>query len=65
MGNMSYCRFQNTVQDLDDCFENFDDAKSEEEKRARKRIIEICVEIALDYGCEIDREVEEIEDVDA
>ena len=26
MSNMSYCRFQNTVQDLQDCYDNIDDS---------------------------------------
>jgi len=29
MGNMSYCRFQNTLMDLRDCIENWDDELSE------------------------------------
>ena len=27
MSNMSYCRFENTVKDLEDCVENWDDVK--------------------------------------
>jgi len=58
--NMGHCRFQNTDQDLDDCYEHIDDKDlSEEESKARKNLIERCVEIALDYGWEINREVEE------
>ena len=47
MGNMSYCRFRNTLEDLRDCkdfVENFD--LSEEENKARMRLIEECKEIA-------------------
>jgi len=55
MSNMSYCRFQNTVLDLRDCQENMDDGDlSPEEKRARKRLIKICCQIASDYSDEID-----------
>ncbi len=51
MGNMSYCRFQNTVGDLEDCYDNFDDDDlSEEEERARKRLLKICQNIVNDYG---------------
>lgn len=52
MGNMSYCRFQNTVNDLQDCYDNMDDEDklSEEEQRARKRLIKMCRDIADDYG---------------
>lgn len=47
MANMSYCRFQNTLPDLKDCYDYIDDDDlSEEEKRARKKLIKICREIA-------------------
>lgn len=43
MSNMSYCRFQNTLEDLHDCYDNlYDDDLSEEETRARKRLIKLC-----------------------
>lgn len=48
MGNMSYCRFQNTLGDLRDCLEaieegDADDEKlSAEEKRAKVRLIATC-----------------------
>ena len=50
MGNMSYCRFQNTLQDLRDCYENMDNELSEEEKKAQEKLIKLCVDIACDYG---------------
>ncbi len=52
MGNMSYCRFENTLPDLRDCYDNMDDEEnlSPEEKRARKRLIQLCSDIAIDYG---------------
>ena len=52
MGNMSYCRFQNTVQDLEDCYENMENPKdlSPEEQKARERLIKLCENIAGDYG---------------
>jgi hypothetical protein len=48
MGNMSYCRFENTLGDLQDCEEHLFDTEelSESEKRARKRLIELCRNIA-------------------
>jgi hypothetical protein len=50
MGNMGYCRFQNTVDDLADCQDHLDDElTSKEEERARKRLIRICKEIASDF----------------
>lgn len=47
MSNMSYCRFQNTLSDLIDCEENLDDMDlSEDEERARKRLIKVCKRIS-------------------
>lgn len=52
MANMSYCRFQNTLGDLSDCEEALRDTDdlSEEEEKARKRLVNLCIEIAKDYG---------------
>lgn len=51
--NMSYCRFQNTLEDLRDCQENMDDGDlSDEERAARKQLIDVCWRIAQDYGDE-------------
>lgn len=54
MANMSYCRFQNTLEDLGDCEEVMDDGSddelSEAEQEAKKRLIERCVRIARDFG---------------
>lgn len=50
MGNMSYCRMENTYQDLRDCYDNWDEADSETEKRYRKKILELATEIVDDYG---------------
>lgn len=48
MGNMSYCRFQNTLADLRDCEQNMDEANSVEEQRARYALIKLCYRIAAD-----------------
>jgi len=49
MSNMSYCRFQNTLEDLEDCYENIhdeiDEEESESEYQARKELIELCKRI--------------------
>ena len=45
MSNMSYCRFHNTVEDLEDCLEYILDDLSESEEKKRKRLVEICYEI--------------------
>ena len=53
--NMSYCRFQNTLIDLDDCRQaleeiDFDLKKlSNDEAEAACRLIEICQEIGGQY----------------
>ena len=60
MGNMGYCRFENTENDLADVLEHMDeDLESESEIKARERLIGLCVDIALDYGHDIDRPVVE------
>jgi len=52
---MGYCRFQNTVQDLNDCYDHMDDdALSDEEKRARRRLIRMAIRIADCYGDEVE-----------
>ena len=54
MSNMAHCRFQNTLADLRDCFEHLtDDDLSEEETRARTRLVKVCrniVDEAEDFG---------------
>lgn len=51
MGNMSYCRFENTLDDLRDCQEAMgDDDLGESEQRARAILIRVCGDIAADYG---------------
>jgi hypothetical protein len=52
MGNMSYCRFENTFHDLQDCAGALEesDELSESETRFRKNLIELCVSIAKEFG---------------
>ena len=52
MSNMSYVRFENTYRDLKDCAENMDEPEnlSLDEQKYRKRMIELCCEIAAAYG---------------
>jgi len=47
MSNMSYCRFYNTAQDLQDCYDNWElnENANEDEKRAKKDIVELCKNI--------------------
>jgi hypothetical protein len=55
MANMSYCRFHNTLSDLRDCWDNMDDDLSEEERKARERLIALCKRIADNY-CDEDED---------
>lgn len=60
MANMSYCRFHNTLADLQDCenaldnFINNDEntISSNEERRKAKQLIELCQQIAENYTVE-------------
>ena len=50
MANMSYCRFENTYDDLRDCYRNMDDDLSESEEKYRTLLIKLCEDIANYYG---------------
>ena len=54
MGNMSYCRFQNTLSDLQECRDHLDDDLGAEEKLARRRLLKLCKRIGEDYEGEIE-----------
>lgn len=60
MGNMSYCRFENTLPGLQNCYDNMRDPDdlSKEEKRARRELIDLCKDIVAEYGREDDDEYE-------
>jgi hypothetical protein len=59
MANMSYCRFQNTLSDLRDCYNNMgDDDLSQSEFYARKQMIELCKSIADECEDILDQEFE-------
>lgn len=47
MGNMSYCRFTNTVGDLEDCYDALLEGKeiSDAEKPYAERLIDLCSDI--------------------
>lgn len=53
MGNMSYCRFVNTLKDLTDCYcYLWESLPSSSEEKARKDLIAMCIKIANEYGDE-------------
>jgi len=49
MGNMSYCRFENTLRDLQDCLEHLWSDVSKEEERARRELIHVAQEIVDEW----------------
>ena len=49
MANMSYCRFENTLSDFDDCLYNLDNISSERERRAAKSLYEAAKEYVEKY----------------
>lgn len=50
MTNMSYCQFQNTYRDLQQCYDAMDEEESESEAKYKKWLIELCEKIAEEYG---------------
>ena len=62
MANMSYCRFENTLRDLTDCYDALNENciteilenASEYEKPCVKRLILLCTEIAEDWKGELE-----------
>ncbi len=57
MGNMGYCRFENTLGDLEDCYDHINDTDlGPEESRARKRLIDVCIDIVNDTKDEVEEE---------
>jgi hypothetical protein len=53
---MSYCRFRNTLADLKDCADALDEMGGDletlpdDERRAAKRLIDLCLSIGEDYS---------------
>lgn len=63
--NMSYCRFQNTLNDLEDVYEHIEDALSSDEHEAREELIRLCTTIAREaknYNLVCKDDEEEIEE---
>ena len=55
MANMGYCRFQNTVNDLRDCVQHWDDEElSPEEAKARFHIFRLALRIMANEGVDCD-----------
>ena len=57
MVNMSYCRFENTLSDLMDCYDHMDDDDlSASETDARESMISMCKEIADMYSEKVEED---------
>jgi hypothetical protein len=63
MSNMSYCRFQNTYQDLLDCMEaleecgdlqKFIEERNSDERPYVEKLIRLCAEISADFLSELE-----------
>lgn len=57
MGNMSYCRFENTERDLQECLDELHEIGGlsevdEDDKEDVKKLIELCKEMVEYYGDE-------------
>ena len=53
MSNMSYCKFENTYNDLQDCYEtitNNNELLSPSEEKCKKKLIKLCKDVALDFA---------------
>ena len=55
MANMSYCRWENTLDDLRDCAEHVHDPVDGSEARARASLLEIAADMLEEVGVTIDR----------
>ena len=53
MGNMSYCRFENTLRDLRDCYKDMSETDfyelSETEQEARNKLVALCQNISEQF----------------
>lgn len=56
MPNMSYCRFENTSSDLEDCIDHWEDELSESENKSKKILIFQAIQILKMEGYVIDKE---------
>ena len=54
MGNMSYCRFENTMDDLMDCIQNIQRrAENERDERSRQNMIALFKDIAEGFDGDV------------
>ncbi len=57
MSNMDYCKFENTLNALRQCADGWDEeVKGDREIKARKRLIELMVDLLAEEGYEVEKE---------
>jgi len=49
MANMGYVRFENTYNDLQDCYEHFEEPENESEKEYRHLLLKLAEKIVNDF----------------
>lgn len=63
MSNMSYCRWENTYEDLLDCIESIGEVETKElsktEQKFKEKVLELCYENANLYEEMIDKQSNE------
>ena len=60
MANMSYCRWENTLNDLRDCAKHLNDPVDGSEARAQATLLELAADMLEEVGVTIDhRELDE------
>lgn len=60
MANMSYCRFENTLRDLRDCFDHVEDTElSVSEQKARSKMLREMYDVV---GADVYSDISELED---
>jgi hypothetical protein len=58
--NMSYVKFENTLTALNECAKDWDNPSNEHEAKAKKRLIQLMVDLLSDDGHNVElNEVEE------
>ena len=61
MSNMGYCKFENTYNDLQNCYEaiaNDKEPLSKSEEKYKQKLIKLCCDIAADFIEEEDEDEE-------
>ena len=54
MGNMSYCRFENTMSDLQDCIRNiYREAENSRDEQSRQEMIALFKDVAEGFDGDI------------